>query len=133
MTNSVQTTPEPTTQTQTLVDRYFDCWNSTTAEDRAAAVSETWTEDGTNTDPMGDVTGHDALLDMFAGTQAMYPGHTFRQVGAVDAHHNLVRWGWEMIDTEGTKVLDGIDVAEVASDGRLSRLAGFFGAAVPDS
>ena len=68
---------------------------------------------------------------MFVGTQQAYPGHTFRQVGGIDTHHNLLRWGWEMVDASGATALDGIDVALRGDDGRLYYLAGFFGADVP--
>lgn len=121
------------TTTQETINSYFDCWNAATAEDRAAAVAKTWTEGATNTDPMASVTGHTALAEMFAGTQTVYPGHTFRQVGGLDAHHDLLRWGWEMVDAEGTKVLDGIDIAVVAEDGRLANVSGFFGAQLPEA
>ena len=120
-----------TTPHQDIIDSYFDCWNQTDADARRAAVERAWTHDATNADPLNQVTGHDELDAMFASTQAAYPGNTFRQVGVADRHHDLVRWGWEMVDPEGTVVLDGIDVALLADDGRLSYLAGFFGAAIP--
>ncbi|MEM9132221.1 MAG: nuclear transport factor 2 family protein [Actinomycetota bacterium] len=117
--------------TTTLIDDYFACWNATDAADRAAAVARTWTEEATSTDPANAVAGHDELTAMFAASQEAFPGHRFRQVGGADSHHQLLRWGWEMLDADGARVLDGIDVAIVADDGRLSALAGFFGAELP--
>lgn len=119
------------TTTQEIINNYFDCWNLTDPDERAAVVTKTWTEDATSSDPLNEVTGHDALDKMFAETQQTYPGHQFRQVGELDEHHNLVRWGWEVLDAEGTSVLEGIDVALRAEDGRLTYLAGFFGANIP--
>lgn len=119
-----------TTQ-QDVIDSYFDCWNTTEPEGRKAAVAKTWADDATSSDPVNEVTGHEKLAAMFAGTQETYPGHVFRQVGAFDTHHNLLRWRWEMVDPEGATVLDGIDVALQSDDGRLSYLAGFFGAEIP--
>jgi hypothetical protein len=43
----------------------------------------------------------------------------------------MVRWGWEMVDLDGQRVIDGIDVASVDDRGRLVKLTGFFGAAIP--
>lgn len=119
------------TSTQETIDNYFACWNATTEDGRQEAVNNAWGENAQNTDPMGQQTGHKELTEMFAGTQAIYPGHTFRQVGAVDAHHDLLRWGWEMIDGAGSQVLDGIDIGTVDTDGRLTRVNGFFGAQIP--
>lgn len=125
------TAPVDADAVQALIDGYFACWNATDADDRAAAVARTWSEDATSSDPMNEVSGHEALSAMFVATSDGFPGHTFRQVGAHDTHHRLVRWGWEMVDAEGARVLDGIDVAVIADDGRLGHLAGFFGIDVP--
>lgn len=46
--------------TATLVERYLAAWNETDADARAKAVALLWTEDGTYTDPMADVAGHEA-------------------------------------------------------------------------
>ncbi len=116
---------------QSLIDGYFECWNSTDTEAQAAAVARTWAEDAVSSDPLNRVTGHDELLAMFRGTQETYPGHRFEQVGGTDGHHDLVRWGWRMVDPSGETMLDGIDAAVVGADGRITYLAGFFGAQIP--
>lgn len=125
------TTPTTTDTTQQLIDGYFECWNAADVAARSAAIAKTWVEEATSSDPLNEVTGHDALAAMFAGLQDSYPGHSFRQLGESDTHHKLVRWGWEMLDPHGEVVLDGIDVALLADDGRIYYLAGFFGAAIP--
>ncbi len=43
----------------------------------------------------------------------------------------MVRWGWEMVDPDGKRVIDGIDIASVDDQARLVKLTGFFGAAIP--
>ena len=116
---------------QAVIDGYFECWNATDPERRAAAISRTWAEDATSSDPLAEATGHEALAAMFAAVQEQYPGHSFRQVGGCDGHHRLLRWGWEMVDADGARVLDGLDVALLSDDGRLYYLAGFFGADLP--
>ena len=98
------------------------------ADARRAAIERTWTEEATSSDPLSEVSGHDGLSAMIGAVQEQYPGHRFQQVGDLDGHHGLLRWSWEMLDADGAKVLDGIDVALRAEDGRLSYLAGFFGA-----
>ena len=56
-----------------------------------------------------------------------YAGHTFRRVSGIDTHHEFVRYGWELVGPDGNPVIAGIDVGEVAPDGRLRKITGFFG------
>jgi hypothetical protein len=128
MTN---TSIDPNAVHADAIDGYFDCWNLTDADARRAAVERVYTADAHLLDPLVDVTGHDALCELFAGFHVTYAGHSFRRVGGIDAHHSLARWGWEMVDGDGNVVLDGLDVALFADDGRMTYVAGFFGAALP--
>jgi hypothetical protein len=124
MSNTTDTTS--TTDPRTVIDGYFECWNATSDTVRGDAIRRTWAPDAHSSDPVAEVTGHEQLAAMFAQFHATYPGSSFRQNGGVDAHHNLVRWGWEMIDADGVVAFDGFDVA-VIDDGRIAHLAGFFG------
>ena len=131
MTNTTHTTDTiETTDVQAVIDGYFSCWNATDPDTRVEAIGRTWAVDAHSSDPVADVTGHDQLAAMFAGFHATYPGSSFRQKGGFDAHHDLVRWGWEMIGPDGDVVLAGIDVA-VIDDRKISHLAGFFGYDLP--
>ena len=129
-TTDTTTTGQAATEHQALIDAYFDCWNTTDDAARRSLVERTYAADGHLADPLVDVTGHDGLVELFTNFHVAYPGHSFRQRGDVDAHHDLVRWGWQMVDGDGNVALDGLDVALVA-DGRISDVAGFFGLALP--
>ncbi len=140
MTNTAQaanvtTTPDASAtgrlEASETVAGYFECWNADSEDARASAIRRFWTEDATSTDPLSDVAGHSAIQEMMAAVFETYAGHSFRQVGAVDAHHDMIRWGWEMLDPQGVQVLEGIDTAQVDDTGRITQLSGFFGAAVP--
>jgi hypothetical protein len=48
-------------------------------------------------------------------------------VSELDVHHDAVRYGWELVDPEGSIVLAGTDIGTLDTDGRLSRITGFFG------
>ena len=78
-----------------------------------------------------------ALGAMVAAVQARFPGHRFYRTSGVDVHHDQVRFAWELRGPDGAVAAAGIDVGGLASDGRLSRITGFFGevpamAAAPD-
>ncbi len=64
-------------------------------------------------------------------------GARLRRVGGVDGHHDWLRFGWEVslpdgevIEVAGVRV-EGVDVAEVAADGRLRRVVMFHGMQPP--
>ena len=111
---------------ETTVDAYLDMWNETDVRRRDDVISRAWTPDGRYVDPVLEAEGHDALSEMVTGVQAQFPGHRFRRTTAIDAHHDRVRFGWELAGPDGTVAVAGIDVG-VVTDGKLSSISGFFG------
>ncbi|MEU6242914.1 nuclear transport factor 2 family protein [Streptomyces sp. NPDC047024] len=108
------------------VERYFAAWNATTPDDLAKAVAAAFTEDGTYTDPLGDVRGHDGIAAAISGAHEQFPGFEFRRTGTPDAHHNLVRFTWDLVSTaDGSAPAAGFDVITLAEDGRITGVAGF--------
>ena len=55
------------------------------------------------------------------------PGHRFRRASGVDAHHDRLRFAWELLAPGGEVVLAGLAVGKLAPDRRLRRITGFFG------
>lgn len=109
------------------VDAWIAMLNETDADARLALARRAWIEDCSYVDPLLQATGYDGLSAMAAGVHAQYPGQRFVRTSGIDAHHNLVRFAWELVAEDGTVTVAGLDVAIVADDGRLSQLAGFFG------
>ncbi|MER5951129.1 nuclear transport factor 2 family protein [Streptomyces sp. NPDC001904] len=110
----------------TAAARYFDAWNARTPEERAKAVAAAWTEDGTYTDPLADVTGHDGIGAVIGAAHEQFPGFFFRPLGAVDGHHRLARFGWELVsEADGSTPVAGFDVVELDDDGRIRAVHGF--------
>lgn len=64
---------------------------------------------------------------MAAAMHEHYSGHSFRRASDVDAHHDQLRFAWELVGPDGAVALNGLDVGELAEDGRLLRVTGFFG------
>ncbi|MFG2717694.1 nuclear transport factor 2 family protein [Streptomyces sp. NPDC048416] len=111
---------------ETAVARYFDAWNAATAEEIATAVAAAWSEDGTYTDPLADVRGHDGVAAVIAAAHAQFPGFEFRALGPVDGNHHIARFGWELVATiDGSAPVAGFDVITLAEDGRIRSVAGF--------
>lgn len=108
------------------VQHYFAAWNAATPEELEKAVAEAFTEDATYIDPLADVRGHDELAAAISGVQQQFPGFAFRPAGAVDGHHSLVRFSWELVAAaDGSAPVAGSDVITLADDGRISSVSGF--------
>ncbi|MFJ3089703.1 MULTISPECIES: nuclear transport factor 2 family protein [unclassified Streptomyces] len=104
--------------------RYFAAWNAG-PDELEKAVAAAFTEDATYTDPLADVRGHEQLTAAIAGARQQFPGFVFRPLGAVDGHHALVRFGWELVAPDGSAPVAGFDVASLAEDGRITSVSGF--------
>lgn len=114
------------TKIEGVADRYVAAWNEPDADARRRAVAELWTEDGAYTDPLAAVEGHEAIAALIAGVREHFPGHAFELMDNVDAHHDVVRFGWELVpEGGGESAVAGFDVAVVAEDGRLRNVYGF--------
>ncbi len=109
-----------------LVQRYLEVWNETDPYIRLAAVECLWTDDGRYVDPLATVTGHAQIADLIGAVQQQAPGHVFRLLDGIDAHHNLARFSWELVPKDGGESLaEGFDVAVTGDDGRINRVLGF--------
>jgi hypothetical protein len=117
---------EAATPIRDVVDRYIAVWNEPDADARRRAVAELWTEDGTYTDPSAAAEGHEAIEAVIAGAREQFPGHVFKLFGDIDAHHDVVRFGWELVPEGGDEsVVVGFDVAVATSNGSLRNVYGF--------
>ena len=71
--------------------------------------------------------GRPAILERLSGFSERFPGARVEITTHVDEHNGIARYGWRIIDRDGTLLLDGIDVVERAADGRLRKVVMFFG------
>jgi len=108
-----------------LVSRYIDAWNEKDPAARRAAVEALWADDGRYVDPLADVAGHEGIDSVIGAVQAQFPDFVFRLTPGVDAHHDVVRFGWELGPGGGEAVVAGFDVAVIAKDGRIQDVHGF--------
>jgi hypothetical protein len=107
-----------------LIDRYFAMWNEIDGEQRRDLIAQTWTEDASYVDPLMEGLGQAGIDAMVAGVQAQFPGHAFRRTSEIDAHHDRVRFTWELAPADGAALVSGIDFGVVAGD-RLRSITGF--------
>lgn len=111
--------------TRQLIDNYLRSWNETDPLRRRALIEEVYAERATYTDPMTQARGWEAIDATIAAVQAMFPGHVFSLAGDMDAHHDLVRFQWNLSAPGADEPLVvGFDVAEL-DQGRIDRVHGF--------
>ena len=125
------TTESITTDIEATIDAYLAAYGETDPSRRMALIRQAWAADGQLVDPPIEGAGHDGLDAMFATVQGQFPGHTFRRSTAVDSHHGIARYGWQLVAADGSITLTGMDVAELDESGTLQRVAGFFGELSP--
>lgn len=128
MSNDTATTA---TDLETTIDTHLEAYGETDATRRAALIRQVWAADGHLIDPPLDGKGHDGIDGMFAAVQGQFAGHFVRRSTGIDTHHSLARYGWELVAADGSIALVGMDVAVIDDDGKLHRVAGFFGDLTP--
>jgi hypothetical protein len=110
---------------ETLAQRYIDAWNETDPQARQKLVRELYTADARYSDPLAVAQGHAAITATIAAVQEQFPGFRFRLSGAVDAHHDQARFGWELGPVGATAPIAGFDVVIGDGHGRLHTVLGF--------
>ncbi|MBN8892367.1 MAG: polyketide cyclase [Rhodospirillales bacterium 70-18] len=113
------------TDTTTLIDRYLAAWNETAPTARRTLVENVFSVDAAYLDPMLQGDGHAGIDAMLAAVQARFAGLRFRRAGTVDAHHDRLRFRWELAPEGGEAVAAGTDFAVLDGDGRMAAVTGF--------
>jgi hypothetical protein len=110
-----------------VVASYASAWNEPDATARRRALERAWTERGVYSDPTAHVEGREALVAHIGGFQTQMPGARIIMTSGIDEHHGAIRFNWALRGGDGTVLTEGIDFGELADDGRLRRITGFFG------
>lgn len=110
---------------------YCDAWSEVDIDKRRQLLERVWVEDGTYTDPVSHVEGRDALLNRITAHFEKFPGTQIVPSSRADLHHGMIRFTWKFIGADGKVRNEGMDFGEIASDGRLRKIVGFFGPVKP--
>lgn len=118
------------------VRAYIEAWSTPDDTARRNLLNECWAEDGMYIDPAFEVHGREALAAhigrfLHEGAYGLPSGCRIPISSGVGTHHGMVRFTWVLLDPSGTPVSNGTDFGELAPDGRLQRIVGFFGPPPP--
>jgi len=116
---------------RTTLTRYMAAWNEADAAIRQTLLEQCWADDGVYVDPNVELAGREQLSRHIAKVQATRPGARVEFMSGVDIHHHVVRFLWRLVRPDGTVGVTSIDFGEIGSDGRLTKIIGFFGEAPP--
>jgi hypothetical protein len=107
---------------------YCAAWNTTDRGARDRLLARVWAEGGLYSDPEPTLAaGRAALSDAITEFQHHHPAARFR-CSAPQTHHRTMRVSWILQRPDGTQLAQGMDFYDLAPDGRISRVVGFFGA-----
>jgi hypothetical protein len=117
---------------------YAETWHTPEAAKRRELLDTALTDDCSYTDPAYEVRGKEELADHIGRSLR---GEAYDGLGAgaripfssgVDQHHGMFRFTWVLVEPQEQQILlEGMDFVELADDGRLKRIIGFFGAFPP--
>ena len=109
-----------------VIDRYVSLWNEPDPARRRAILAKTFVEDATYLGPVLNAEGQEGLAELMTEVQTRFPGHTFHRTSAVDRHHDVVRYSWEILPAEGSETFaEGVDIGKLAPDGRIESVTVF--------
>ncbi|MGL4575152.1 MAG: nuclear transport factor 2 family protein [Burkholderiaceae bacterium] len=112
--------------TPNKLDNMLAMWNERDLSRIRGHLEAALTPDVTFIDPTIETHGLDEFEKNVRDFRTKYPQASIRRASAIDSHHNLHRYSWE-ITVEGKVFLVGYDVAETVEDGKVCRVLGFFG------
>jgi hypothetical protein len=104
-----------------FIERYVAVWHESDPAQRRSRISELWTPDGANLTRTLEARGHEALEARVRTAHEKWvrdAGCRFR-ARDVQAHHDAVRFKWEMVRPDGEVASVGYDFFLLADDGRI--------------
>jgi hypothetical protein len=121
-----------------VVLAYIEAWSTPEEAVRRQLLDVSLADDASYTDPVYEVRGKEEIASHIGRS---LNGEAYDGAGAgaripissgVDQHHGILRFSWVMIEPHKRQILlEGMDFVELAADGRLQHISGFFGAFPP--
>jgi len=108
------------------VAAYCASWSTADRSVRERLLERVWAPDGVYADPAPTyAAGRAALHDVIGKFQEQHHGARF-QCSGPQVHHGMMRFTWIYFEGDREQAR-GMDFGELAADGRIRRITGFFG------
>lgn len=106
-----------------FVDQYLALWHEEDAELRRQRIADLWIEEGVQFTRRNEYHGYRELEARVSAAHEQFvktDNCIFKLASAIDAHHNVVRFSWEMVPATGGDVAgSGTIFLILAEDGRI--------------
>lgn len=112
-----------------VVETYGAAWGETDDAKRRALLERSWADDGEFIDPQSHTKTREELVELIASFQKQFAGAAIVATSGVEEHHGWLRFTWTFQGADGNAIFEGFDVGELAPDGRLQKIVGFWGPA----
>lgn len=109
---------------------YWTMWNEPDLDRIRTHLDAAVTPEVEWADPLHHHRGRDALEANVRTLRSTKPEYRFVIASEIDAHHDRLRYRWDMLRRHRVLV-SGLDVVTLADDGLIARVDGFFGT-LPD-
>ncbi len=129
-TQATLQTAEVRPELREVVSCWLDAFNEGDADRRRSLVGRCWAPRGRYADPFLEADGVEAIASSVGQLRELFPGYSVRRKSGIELQFGRVRFAWVLLDPEGSVVSDGMDIAELADDGRFQQLVTFVGESV---
>ena len=109
-----------------MLDRWFQAWSEADAANRGRLLAACATDDVAMHDSYSCVTGRGELEGHITNYRVHMPGISMQRDGEPKHCQGTVIVGWTASDPAGTRKAQGTNVIELAPDGRIARVVGFW-------
>jgi SnoaL-like domain len=110
---------------ESVMETYVALWATTDDAERRRLAELALTEDAVVIYPTVEAHGRDEVIAALEKVHQLLPGVSIVPTSGIEDHHGWLRAAWRMINADGTVRSDGVDIAELAEDGRFRRVIGF--------
>jgi hypothetical protein len=109
------------------IDTMLSSWNTRDSDTLAQVVEASLSFDVQFCDPLHDIRGHAAFIEMVKSFWAKNGDCVIRRASPIDAHHDRARYAWAIEWPDGRR-FGGLDaVALDLQSSKVRRIDGFFG------
>jgi hypothetical protein len=113
------------------IDSMLSAWNTHDGALLEKIVGESLSADVEFCDPLHDIRGHSAFIEMVKAFWAKHGHCKISRSSLIDTHHDRARYTWA-IDLPSGHRFEGFDaVALELASGKVRRVDGFFGPLSP--
>ncbi len=113
--------------TQEVYQTYVAAWDESDPTKRDQLLARSLADDAIFAYPTFEANNRAGVSTYMGQLHQRFPGMRVCQHSGIEEHHGWLRVAWRILRTDGSPMRDGVDVAEVATDGRLRRVVGFHG------